>query len=859
MAVMKQARPDSGAMSDVPGCGLAPGDSYAPHPDVYALSLQTVAAGILNGVSPMQFMNRINVVNQALGNRAFLQWVGALGAARRAGSAADLPDAALPLPYSSPLQLMGKKKKKQPADVEAGSGKQAAGAPEGAGTEATGTVVPGPEAARLQATGTLPGVEPEPVEDAAGEAKKKKKKSRVQVALNALRGEGVAAFGGYIEAEIGEAELLRTLVQRINRAEDLAGVREEALGTVEARLRLLDSEGVGGKAAAETQGLPRAEAMRQEPEIAEIAPIKSELKLSEKILFACCSNGDVGRLKRLLNQNRADVNMANVHGPLLCYATANNQKAVVRELLSRPGINVNLPGKGAATPLYLAIQQGHVGVMKLLLAASGINVNLASITGAPPLIVAAQKGNLEVVGLLLNMPNIRVNARKFNGATALFHAAQENHPDIVDLLIKHGADVNLTFDRGDTSPLGIACKFGHIEVVKRLLKAPGAQINQTTDKGATALGIAAKNGQDDIVRLLLENGADPNIGGKSGITPIDAACLSGHANIVRMLLDSGACTDAERTLPGATYTTSTIAELGGHREVMSVLTAHRQRRERGQTRAEGRTVPSPAPPDTVAGQPAQQCSLTSLKQPDSRPNRDMKPAEDQAAGDQEKTGEATAHASAIPPAPAAPGEGKELSPLAQAKDALRQEVLGKLRADNFDTLQGIRLLEDINATDSIDTLCGLYNRLAHIERREERARRQGRRQEVLHLAPGPVPAAADPAAAPAFVLAGKTGLDAEGVEVEIKQHLGRKYHRFVSQAVNDMEFGRGKPTSGYRGLWHVSAGIPGVGSCSVFYYLEGSREKIRVVGIGRHAGRAAYQLDYAAEELGEAGRILRIA
>ena len=198
-------------------------------------------------------------------------------------------------------------------------------------------------------------------------------------------------------------------------------------------------------------------------------------------------------------------------------------------------------------------------------------------------------------------------------------------------------------------------------------------------------------------------------------------------------------------------------------------------------------------------------------------------------------------------------------PLAQAQDALRQEVLGKLRADNFDTLQGIRLLEDINATDSIDTLCGLYNRLAHIERREERARRQGRRQEVLHLAPGPVPAAADPAAAPAFALAGKTGLDAEGVEVEIKQRLGRKYHRFVSQAVNDMEFGRGKPTSGYRGLWHVSAGIPGVGSCSVFYYLEGSREKIRVVGIGRHVGRAAYQLDYAAEDLGEAGRILRIA
>ena len=73
-----------------------------------------------------------------------------------------------------------------------------------------------------------------------------------------------------------------------------------------------------------------------------------------------------------------------------------------------------------------------------------------------------------------------------------------------------------------------------------------------------------------------------------------------------------------------------------------------------------------------------------------------------------------------------------------------------------------------------------------------------------------------------------------------------------------MEFGRGKGTAGYPGLWHASAGVAGVGSCSVFYYLEGSGERIRVVGIGHHVGRAAYRLDYASEELGKAGRILRI-
>ena len=181
-------------------------------------------------------------------------------------------------------------------------------------------------------------------------------------------------------------------------------------------------------------------------------------------------------------------------------------------------------------------------------------------------------------------------------------------------------------------------------------------------------------------------------------------------------------------------------------------------------------------------------------------------------------------------------------------------MLGKLRDDNLESLEGIRLLEDVNASSNIDSLCTLYNRLAGIERQKERARRRGRRREVM-------PEAAVPAAAvaPVFSLGERTGLDAEAVDAAVKRRLAQRYHRFVGQAVNDMEFGRGKPTSGYRGLWHASAGVAGVGSCSVFYYLDGSGERIRIVGIGHHVGRAAYRLDYATEELGRSGRVLRIA
>ena len=87
------------------------------------------------------------------------------------------------------------------------------------------------------------------------------------------------------------------------------------------------------------------------------------------------------------------------------------------------------------------------------------------------------------------------------------------------------------------------------------------------------------------------------------------------------------------------------------------------------------------------------------------------------------------------------------------------------------------------------------------------------------------------------------------MENEIKRRLDQGCHRFVSSAVNDMEFGRGKLTAGYPGLIHVSAGVAGAGSCSIFFYPKDEGKQIRIVGLGHHLDRRTYRLDYAAAEL----------
>ena len=887
-------------------------------------SFQRMAAGIPGGVTPREFRAGMDAGHHRLGNRAFLRWVGELrGSGQSAQSLADevaagpIPSAVSRVAAAGPLQLMPKKKKKAGQSASTVT-------PEAGGTAMSGADVETmPES---EAVVTLPQSEPEPGVAAAPGQKKKKKKPRVQVALNTLREEGVEAFKSYIDAEIREAELLRTLAERIGRAQNLGDNKESARRVVEDRLRVLDPESV--PVIAQAVG-PGAELGRAVPDI---APVKAELSPREYELFTCCASGNVRRLKQLLRYRKIDINMGSEYGTPLCSASFNGHAGLVRELLSMPGIDVNLahqtgmtplyraaqnghvevvklllaarginvnlvemegvtplyiaaqngrvevvklllaaPGINinlaeveAATPLYIAAQNGHVEVVRLLLAAPGINVNLAEMEGATPLCIAAQVGQEEEVKLLLDAPTVRIDARKADGATALFNAAQDNFPRIVELLIKRGADVNLALDTG-TTPLVFAAHSGHIEVVRVLLRAPAIEVNHMTKSAITALAMACAKGHQDVVTLLLEKGADPNIAHDNGIAPLHTACLRGRTDIVKILLDAGADMDGETAIIPAdgvadSYTPHRIAELMGHREIMTLLEQHRQARAVQVETLSPEDEPGRSSPSTALPEPVSLPATTPATQAEHTHSTPSVAAESQATGGMEPADRALPSAAPELPAQTVPGSGpapvEPRTPLALGKQELVQEILRKLEQDNLGPLQGIRLLVEVRASASIDGLCGIYNRLADIERRSERVRRRGGRRRELVVGVEALPAAVS---APRYALGEKADLDADAVEDEIKDHLEQTYHRFISQAVNDMEFGRGKRTTRYAGLWHASAGIAGVGSCSVFYYVHEETQVIRIVGIGHHIDQTIYRLNYATEELGRSGQTLRIA
>ena len=888
--------------------------------DAHEFSLGTVAAGILGGARPVQFMDSINAANQRLGNRAFLRWVGGLRARRQdwsretdtcVSATEDQRGAGRQLTSIAPLQLMPKKRKKKGGAMAEETAKEPAEATAEVSTGLGEQSEPEPEA-------TLP-----QVQTGAGVVtaeKKKKKKTRVQVALHTLRVDGVEEFGRYVHEEISESVLLHTLTERITGAKDLNDKRDAALGVVEARLRAVDPESTPAvqQAAAHGRG--------QVAEKATVAPVKTVLSRREAELFECCSKGNAGRFKHLLRHGPIDVNMGSRYGTLLGLAAFKGCTGIVRELLGVPGIDVNLGQERSVTPLYFAAQQGQVEVVKLLLAVRGINVNMVtSVDETTPLIITASQGREEIVKLLLTDPNIDVNAhnvqgvtpllfaikqghteivklllaapgvnvnkavmdattplsfaaqldrqevvelllaapnikideRKNDGATALLCAAQAGFPGIVGQLVKHGADVNLPSNQ-DATPLCMAAKHGHVEVVRLLLQVPGILINQATHARVTPLCIATQQGHRDMVRSLLRKDADPNLGTDLGLTPLHIACLRGDTAVARILLHAGADLEAETTVEKTEkFTPYRLAKLSGHGGIMSLLERHRQEKAEQLLLFESLSFADQpgmiTPSTTPQPEPVSFPSTTQTAQPSAIP---VVAAESQATETMVPADTEPATNPPVPASQALPDSPPQAtnSPLDTAKDELIQEVLKKLERDTLEPLEGIRLMVEVQAADSLDSLCGLYNRLAGIERQRERDRRRPGRGKAFAVNAQ----AMLQDTAPTFALGRKHNLSAEAVEGEIKSQLSQSYHRFVSQSLNDMEFGRGKPTTGYPGLWHASAGISGVGSCSVFYYINEEKREIRIVGIGHHVGRAVYRLDYAAERLGRSGQILRI-
>lgn len=97
-----------------------------------------------------------------------------------------------------------------------------------------------------------------------------------------------------------------------------------------------------------------------------------------------------------------------------------------------------------------------------------------------------------------------------------------------------GADTNTATALWGTTPLTIAARFGHSEIVKLLLKAH-ASVNIKSKDDNTALILAARFGHTKTVQILLCFGADTTLKDAHGETALEAALSIGNQEIIQLL------------------------------------------------------------------------------------------------------------------------------------------------------------------------------------------------------------------------------------------------------------------------------------------------------------------------------------
>jgi ankyrin repeat protein len=239
----------------------------------------------------------------------------------------------------------------------------------------------------------------------------------------------------------------------------------------------------------------------------------------------------------------------------LMWAAANGDSQMVSALLEL-GADLRARSNGGTSPFAFAVRKGDMRTVQAMIA-GGADVNeKRSGDSATPLLIAIINGHADVVDLLLDKgadPNaeggtteVTVTGSKAHEVKLTFKTPTFRE-QLRDVGTEGGNGKNNSWGRPlqaavhvanwHVSDILITVNIDRIRIIKSLL-AHGADVNgRNTDMeprwdgaryrrrlvGATALLLAAKSADVEVMRLLLANGADPKINTGVNITPLMAA------------------------------------------------------------------------------------------------------------------------------------------------------------------------------------------------------------------------------------------------------------------------------------------------------------------------------------------------
>jgi len=188
--------------------------------------------------------------------------------------------------------------------------------------------------------------------------------------------------------------------------------------------------------------------------------------------------------------------------------------------------------------IHAACREGQTHVVESLLNADKRLASKRDDDDRLPLHWAASYNRIPIVEILSDQKSFEVDAQDGAGWTALMMASSLKDGDaMVDLLLNKGADPNEKTNNGQTA-LHFAASKSNLDTSKRLI-AHKASARVKDKRGQLALHRAAAVGNVPIVKLLLENKSPINATDVDGSTALHHAIAEGHADAAVALLKAG--------------------------------------------------------------------------------------------------------------------------------------------------------------------------------------------------------------------------------------------------------------------------------------------------------------------------------
>ena len=284
------------------------------------------------------------------------------------------------------------------------------------------------------------------------------------------------------------------------------------------------------------------------------------------LMFACFNEDGLDNMKTLI-QYGADNNARDNDGKtLLHYASLWSKQEILEFLLKLNQISVNATNNDQATPLMLAcFDGGRLDNIKTLIYFEA-DIHMKSINDMWNVFHrACAFSKLDIVEFLVGIYTLELEAIVANTVRPTDKLCC-NHLQLHSYFQDKDGDLNLFLSKTATSrnisccelcvillsspineiddigmtPLMLACERNHLEIVSFLINC-GLVVNTHTSHKYTAVHVAARYGNTDLLEALFNDTTEIDSSDEFGLTPLFWACRGNKLDAVKFLISRGTC------------------------------------------------------------------------------------------------------------------------------------------------------------------------------------------------------------------------------------------------------------------------------------------------------------------------------